>query len=297
MAEREQTRYADVASWELSDSMWERIAPLLPPRQPHYRGRGKHKRNVGGRPWVDARQAMSGILYVLRTGCPWKAVPRHFGTGSTIHRYFQNWTEAGVFEQMWQAGLSEYDDVIGIGWKWQAADGAMTKAPLGGEDTGPNPTDRAKSGTKRSLLVDENGVPLALTVSGANTPDANLLDATLAAKQTKEIEPDDPDTIQNLCLDKGYSGEPSQKVADKYGYELHVPDKVNATQKRKRKPGRRKARRKWPAAGPWIVEVAHSWINRFRRLLIRWEKKTCNYLALLAFACAIICWRKCEVLG
>jgi len=138
MAEREQTRYADVASWELSDSMWERIAPLLPPRQPHYRGRGKHKRNVGGRPWVDARQAMSGILYVLRTGCPWKAVPRHFGTGSTIHRYFQNWTEAGVFEQMWQAGLSEYDDVIGIGWrwpgtprfggaagpKWQAADGA-----------------------------------------------------------------------------------------------------------------------------------------------------------------------------
>jgi len=139
---------------------------------------------------------------------------------------------------------------------------------MGGEDTGPNPTDRAKSGTKRSLLVDENGVPLALTVSGANTPDANLLDATLAAKQTKEkvavlgraarkppfegwfrgwaIEPDDPDTIQNLCLDKGYSGEPSQKVADKYGYELHVPDKVNATQKRKRKPGRRKARR-WEA--------------------------------------------------
>ena len=70
---------------------------------------------------------------------------------------------------------------------------SMTKAPqvalrgaMGGEDTGPNPTDRAKSGAKRSLLVDENGVPLALTVGGANTPDANLLDATLAAKQTKE---------------------------------------------------------------------------------------------------------------
>ena len=131
---------------------------------------------------------------------------------------------------------------------------------MGGEDTGPNPTDRAKSGTKRSLLVDENGVPLALTVSGANTPDANLLDATLAAKQTKEIEPDDPDTIQNLCLDKGYSGEPSQKVADKYGYELHVPDKVNATQKRKRKPGRRKARR-WEAPvrrGSWKSRIPGS---------------------------------------
>ena len=72
------------------------------------------------------------------------------------------------------------------------------------------------------------------------------------------------------------------------GYEVHVPDKANAKKKRKRKGGRRKARR-------WVVEVTHSWLNRFRRLLVRWEKKKANYLSMLYFACAIICWRKCEV--
>lgn len=162
----------------------------------------------------------------------------------------------------------------------------MTKAPLGGEKTGPNPTDRAKRGTKRSLLVDATGVPLAIVVSGANTPDGTLLEPTLAAVP---IERPDPQGVpQNLCLDKAYSNEPSRRVAETAGYEIHVPDKANAKEKRKRKPGRRKPRR-------WVVEVAHSWLNRFRRLLVRWEKKAGNYLSLLYFACAIICWRKCEV--
>jgi transposase len=89
-------------------------------------------------------------------------------------------------------------------------------------------------------------------------------------------------------LDKAYSGAPNTREAEAAGYVPHVPDKANATEKRKRPPGRRKPRR-------WVVEVAHSWINRFRRLLVRWEKKACNYLSLLYFACAIICWRKCEV--
>jgi len=91
----------------------------------------------------------------------------------------------------------------------------------------------------------------------------------------------------STSLDKGYSGEPCTRMAVAEGCTVHVPDKANA-KKRKRQPGRRKPHR-------WIVEVAHSWINRFRRLLIRREKKASNYLSLLYFACAIICWRKCEV--
>lgn len=285
MSEGQSTQYVDVESWELSDSLWERIEPLLPKPKSRYRGRGRQRRHIGGRPAADRRTILSGILYVLRTGCQWNATPKAYGSGKTVHRYFQRWTKAGVFKRMWQAGLAAYDEEIGIVWQWQAVDGTMTKAPLGGQKTGPNPTDRAKTGTKRSVLVDGHGVPLALTVSGANTPDASLFEATLAAKQ---IEPTEPDAPHNLCLDKGYSGEPCQRVGQTYGYELHVPDKINAKIKRTRKPGRRKARR-------WVVEVSHAWINRFRRLLIRWEKKACNYLALLSFACAIICWRKCEV--
>ena len=221
------TQYADVASWELSDSMWERIAPLLPKPKSRFRGRGRQRRNIGGRPAAELRQLMSGILYILRTGCQWNALPQEFGvSGKTAHRYFQRWVRAGVFQRMWQAGLNEYDELKGIAWKWQAADGAITKAPLGGEKTGKNPTDRGKTGTKRSLLVNEQGLPLGLVVSGANTPDGKLLETTLLAMPVER--PDAEEVEQHLSLDKGYSGEPCATIAENQGYILHVPDKDNA---------------------------------------------------------------------
>ena len=227
MSAVEQTQYADVASWELSDSLWARIEPLLPKVKSRYRGRGKNRKPVGGRLPADRRQVLSGILYVLRTGCQWNALPKAtYGSGKTAHKYFQRWTRAWVFRRMWQAGLVEYDEVKGIAWKWQAADGAMTKAPLGGQKTGPNPTDRSKGGTKRSLLVDERGVPLGLAVSGANTPDGQLLEATLTSGPVER--PDPSETPQHLCLDKAYSDAPSAAVAQAQGYVLHVPDKANA---------------------------------------------------------------------
>lgn len=227
MSATETSRYADVESWELSDSLWAQIEPLLPKPKSRYRGRGKARKHIGGRPAADRRKLMAGILYVLRTGCQWNALPQAtYGSGKTAHRYFQRWVRAGVFGRMWAAGLTQYDELKGIAWKWQAADGAMTKAPLGGGQTGPNPTDRAKSGTKRSLLVDERGAPLGVVVSGANTPDRELLDPTLASIPIER--PDPQATPQHLSLDKGYSDAPSATVAQTYGYELHVPDKANA---------------------------------------------------------------------
>src|SRR6266849_8054580 len=203
MSEAEETSYADVASWELSDSLWVQIEPLLPRVKSRYRGRGKQRKHIGGRPAANRRRLMSGILYVLRTGCQWNALPKQtYGSGKTAHRYFQRWVRAGVFRRMWAAGLTDYDELKGIAWKWQAADGAMTKAPLGGEKTGENPTDRSKTGTKRSLLVDEHGVPLAIVISGANTPDGQLLEPTLLAVPIERPEPQT--TPQHLCLDKAY---------------------------------------------------------------------------------------------
>lgn len=287
MSVQHPAQYKDVPAWQLSDSFWERIKPLLPKPKSRLRGRGKNRKHIGGRPPADPRQLMAGILYVLRTGCQWNAAPKEFGSGKTLHRYFQRWARARVFKRMWQAGLAEYDEVKGLAWKWQAADAAMTKAPLGGQATGPNPTDRAKLGVKRSLLVEAKGVPLALEVGPANRHEVKMLAATLDGIVVERREPSEEEK-QHLCLDKGYAGEPSKQEAEARGYEVHVPDKVNAKQKRKRKGGRRKARR-------WVVEVTHSWLNRFRRLLVRWEKKKSNYLSMLYFACAIICWRKCEV--
>ena len=184
-------------------------------------------------------------------------------------------------------GLQEYDEIKGIQWKWQALDAASTKAPLGGQSTGANPTDRAKRGVKRSLLVEAKGVPLAIEVGPANRHEVKMLAKTLDGVVVDRRAPSEGEK-QNLCLDKGYVGEPVQREGEARGYEVHVPDRANAKKKRKRKGGRRKARR-------WVVEVTHSWLNRFRRLLVRWEKKKSNYLSMLYFACAIICWRKCEL--
>jgi putative transposase len=226
MREVKGSEYKDVAGWELSDSFWERIEPLLPKVKSRYRGRGKKRRHMGGRPGADRRKVMEGILYVLRTGCQWNALPKEYGSGKTAHRYFQAWVRMGVFKRMWQAGLVEYDELKGIAWKWQALDGVMTKAPLGGEKTGKNPTDRGKKGTKRSLQVDERGVRLAIVISGANIPDSKLLEATLEASPIER--PDPQTTPQNLSLDKAYSDEPSAEIVSQRGYEIHVPDKANA---------------------------------------------------------------------
>ncbi len=84
-------------------------------------------------------------MYVLRTGCQWKALPgERFGSASAVHQKFMQWSKAGFFETLWKAGLAEYDELQGIAWRWQSIDGAMFKAPLAQEAVGRNPTDRGK---------------------------------------------------------------------------------------------------------------------------------------------------------
>ena len=118
------------ASWRIPDGLWERMRSFLPKY---------HKSPKGGRPRVDLRKIADGIFYVLRTGCQWKAAPQEFGSGSTLHRYFQEWTGRGTFHQLWKYCLRRYDDLRGIQWKWQSIDGSTTKAPLGGEKNRAKP--------------------------------------------------------------------------------------------------------------------------------------------------------------
>ena len=115
---------------QIPDSLWQHLQPLLP----SYQTSGK-----GGRPRLPVRQVMTGIFYVLRTGCQWKAMPREFGSGSAIHAYFQEWVEQGIFRKLWRAALLYYDTIHGIDWAWQSLDAAMTKAPLGGEKNWEKP--------------------------------------------------------------------------------------------------------------------------------------------------------------
>jgi transposase len=139
-----------IQSWEVSDALWEKVEHLVPrssrnPNKKYKRGPG------GGRKPLSYRQVFEGIVYVLRTGCQWKALPKErFGSSSAIHRYFLEWAEDGFFHSLWRAGLTDYDEFEGIAWEWQSIDGAMTKAPLAQESVGANPTDRGKKGDQAS---------------------------------------------------------------------------------------------------------------------------------------------------
>ena len=133
-----------IKSWTVSEAMWAKVEPLIPARK-REKGRKYRRKPGGGRRPLEPRRVFEGIVYVLRTGCQWKALPEErFGSASSIHKYFQAWKREGVFVRLWRKGLAEYDDMEGIGWAWQSIDGAMVKAPLAQEAVGPNPTDRGK---------------------------------------------------------------------------------------------------------------------------------------------------------
>ena len=107
----------------MPDELWDEIKLILPSEKPN---------NTIGRPAVSFRNVLDGILYVLRTGCPWKMMAKEYGSGSTCHRRFQQWSLSKVFQRLWTRLLKVYDDLIGIKWRWQSLDSISIKAPLGG---------------------------------------------------------------------------------------------------------------------------------------------------------------------
>lgn len=163
------------------------------------------------------------------------------------------------------------------------------KKGAAGEDeaTGSNPTDRGKAGSKRHLLTDAKGIPLAVVLSGANRHDSKklavVLDAVMVERPKRTQAPAEAyagDKEQHLCLDRGYNTLNCRDTAQKRFYTLHVPDKGEPIPA-PADPARR-----------WVVEVTHAWFNRFRRLQTRWEKKASHYLGFVQLAACLIIWRK-----
>lgn len=121
----------------MPDAIWRRMKKMIPKHPPSPKG---------GRPRLDPHRVADGIYFVMRTGCQWKAVPTQFVSGSSLHRYFQEWCERGVFRRLWKQGLVEYDQRRGIGWRWMSLDSAMNKAPLGGEKNRAKPHRSRQTG-------------------------------------------------------------------------------------------------------------------------------------------------------
>jgi putative transposase len=160
------------------------------------------------------------------------------------------------------------------------------QGPFGGDLVGPNPTDRAKNGVKRSILVEAAGGPLAVVIAGANVRDDELLAATLDAvvvERRRSAEEGAPQ--QHLCLDKGYDNEPAREVLKERDYVAHIrrigEEKLDHATGEKLYPARR-----------WVVERTLGWLSKCRAILVRYEKKAANYLGLIKVACILLWYRR-----
>jgi putative transposase len=141
---------------------------------------------------------------------------------------------------------------------------------------------------KRSLLTEGHGVPIGLAIEGANRHDMKLVRSTIQSIIIERPEATE-EQPQGMCLDKGYDYEEVRDILREFGLTAHIRPRGEEAKAIKRQAGF-KARR-------WVVERAHSWMNRFRRLLIRWDKKPENYLAFLHFACGLIAFRAAGLFG
>lgn len=193
----------------------------------------------------------------------------------------------GIFEKLMKKMAQYYArERGGIGWKWQAMDSKSCAAPLGGSQTGKNPTDRGKLGAKINLLVDERGAPLSIVLTGANRHDkisAIDLIVSMLVKRAANKE-------QHLCADKAYDAQDVREFVASEGYAAHI--KVNP---RRRAGSSKEASQEKESAGEkihparrWVVERTISWLSKRRSLRTRWSKKSENWLALIQLACAHI---------
>src|SRR5271157_2849946 len=145
---------------DVSDEFWAKVEPILP----------KHARSPrGGRPPTPHRTIFNGILYVLRTGCQWKMLPREYGSGSAAHEHFQKWTRAGISPKPWKLCLLEYDRCKGIDCMWQSLDSVTVSAPVKGgmkrARTRPIEESSARNVTPSSMASGSGGIPCCRSVT------------------------------------------------------------------------------------------------------------------------------------
>jgi putative transposase len=231
----------------------------------------KERRDKGkGRPRLAHRNGLNGIGYILWTGVQWKAVKREwFGvSASVLHHRFQEWETLGIFAQLMTAMVGYYAKRRRVKWQGQAIDAKSCPAPLGGEATGNNPTDRSKRGSKIHLLVDERGAPLAITLTGANRHESTAALDLIAAIVVYR-----PKSNQHLCADKAYD---TLEIRDFLGFQDYLTHiKINPRRAARENVASEVApsnlETRYPARR-WVIERTFSWLAS-RSLRTRWCKK------------------------
>ena len=262
---------------EVVDGVWAAVETLLPaPDRSH--PLGCH------RPRISDRVCFEAMLIRLVTGCSWVGAERLVGgavSDTTLRARRDEWEAMGVFDKLVDQALHAYDKVIGLDLTETAVDGSQHKAPMGGEGTGPNPTDRGKSGWKWSLLTDRAGIPIGWTTDGANRHDTVLFSATLEPAKHRGLLND----IETLHLDRGYDSKAVRTTCK----ELGVADVVCARQRREgTQRGKKRAPKAVRLGMRWPVERTNSWLSNFGQLRRNTDQKIAHRLDQMALAITLL---------
>ncbi|WP_405941106.1 IS5 family transposase [Streptomyces sp. NBC_00207] len=257
--------------WIVSDELWLLIEPLLPePAQ----------KQVEGRPRVPDRQALCGILFVLHTGIQWEYLPQElgFGSGMTCWRRLAAWNDAGVWDQLHLVLLKKLRIAKKLDWSRAVID-SPRQGRSTGPKSGPSPVDRARPGSKHHLIVDGQGIPLAVSLTGGNRNDVTQLIPLLKKIPSVSGLVGRPrNRPDSLLGDRGYDHDKYRRLVWATGVKPVI------------------ARRGIPHGSGlgihrWVVERTIAWLHGFRRLRIRWERRDDIHEAFLGLATCLITHR------
>ncbi|MFJ2406621.1 IS5 family transposase [Streptomyces xanthochromogenes] len=255
------------------DGLWELFERVVPPAPERPQG--------GGRRRHGDREVLAAIIFVATSGCTWSQLPPGFGpSGVTAFRRFTEWSQARVWAKLHRLVLDELGARGELDWSRYVIDSVSVRALKGGRLTGPNPTDRGKTGSKIHLIVDRNGLPLSIGISAAN----------------------DHDSLALIPLMRGIP-----PIRSRFGPRRRRPAKLHGDKGydydhlrnwlRRRQIVPRIARRGIEASDKlgrhrWVVERPMSWLNGCRRLHRRYERKPEHFLAFAGIASTLICYRR-----
>ena len=259
----------------VDDELWELIQPLLPAAKPR-------RWRYSGRKRLRDRQVLTGILFVLKSGIPWEMLPKEMecGSGMTCWRRLRDWQEAGVWQNLHELLLAKLRKADQIDWSRAVVDSASIRAVGGGGETGPNPTDRRKLGSKHHLITDAQGIPLAAILTGANRHDVTqllpLVEAIPAIRGQRGRPRQRPDQVHG---DRAYDSEPHRRA-------LRLLRIVPVLAQRFTEHG------SGLGIYGWVVERTLAWLHQFRRLRTRYERRADIHEAFLSLGCSLICLRR-----
>ena len=258
----------------VTDELWAAIEPLLPPAEPR-------RFRFPGRKPLDRRKVLGGILFVLKTGIGWDDLPAElgYGCGKTCRKALAEWQRLGIWDRLHAVILAKLRATGRIDFTRAAADSASARSPLGGEATGPNPTDRRKLGTKHHVAIDGNGVPLATTTTGANRHDSTQLVPLLNGLPEVAGKVGHPRrNPDRLFADRAYDAKSLREACHARGIDPHIA-------RRGTEHGSGLGVFRWP------VERTLGWLHQFRRLGYRRDRLLNIHQAFVTLACCVIALR------